>query len=205
MKAAAQRAKTVRQYIVFHLKSMELLHLILLSLHLHESGEYPRNALGHGVDRFKETLLSVTVSTFVSLCDERSSTHSRKLWNELYPRHAGAIDRVWCRRIAPGEQIMKAYRDQAGAHGDVPHRYFGAKRDLYARYAAVLSALNSYLSLSTCLLRRQKNEIPELNAEIESALLEIELKWAPGQGSFNRKWLQKMLVIESGPYTKVYR
>jgi len=143
----AERAKAGRQYVVFHLKLMEVLHLTLLSIHLSDTGSYPDNSLGHGVDQFKETLLGATVSAFMSISDNPQSTNTREIWKQLHPAHAKSIDRVWVRRISHGERVMKAYRDQAGAHGDRPQKYFDAKIELLKNAQQVLAALSAFLGL----------------------------------------------------------
>ncbi len=51
----AEQAKACRQYVVCHLKLMEVLHLTLLSFHLTDTGSFPDNELGHDVGQFKET------------------------------------------------------------------------------------------------------------------------------------------------------
>jgi hypothetical protein len=196
----AQRDKAVRQYIVFHLKLMEVLHLTLLSFHLSDTGVSPDNVMGHGVGRFKETLLGATVSAFISIADNPKSTNILDIWKQLYPRHATAIDRIWARRISAGVSVMKAYRDQAGAHGDRPHKYFAARLALLRDKEQVLMALRTFYELSTCLLKRQAKELPGLASEIEGVLLDIELSF-PG-GAFNRRWLREMHLIETGRYTK---
>lgn len=197
---SAPRDKAVRQYVVFHLKLMEVLHLMLLSFHLSDTESCPDNVLGHGVGRFKETLLGATVTAFISIVDGPKSTNIREIWKELYPWHATAIDRIWTTKISAGESVMKAYRDQAGAHGDRPQKYFAAKQALLRDNAQVLAALGTFYRLSICLLKRQSKELPDLASEIEEALFDIELAF-PG-GAFNRRWLREMYLIERGPYTK---
>ena len=89
-----ERTSVTSQYIVFHLKLLEVLHLTLLSFHLSTTRSAPDNTLGHGVDRFKESLLSATVTAFVAIVDNPKSTHARHIWRKLYPKHCRAIDRI---------------------------------------------------------------------------------------------------------------
>jgi hypothetical protein len=200
---SAERTKAVRQYVVYHLKLTELLHLMLLSFHLTRTGKEPDNHLGHGVDQFRETLLGAIASAFMSISDTPKSTNIREIWKQLHPIHARAIDRIWDRRISGGESVMKAYRDQAGAHGDHPDKYFSGKLGLSKEKEKVIRALVTFIGLSTCLLRRQVKEIPELASEIEGVLLDAELK-LPATLVFNRRWLRTMHLIESGSYTKTF-
>ncbi|MEG9436720.1 hypothetical protein JAO29_11165 [Edaphobacter sp. HDX4] len=202
-KMTEERAKAGRQYVVFHLKMIEVIHLALLSLHLTDSGVCPANELNHSVARFKETLLSTTVTTFMALNDKSKSTNTRQIWKSLFSKHAKAIDRVWDRSITPGERVMKAYRDQAGAHGDDPYNYFVARVALLENEDRILTALSAFFRLSICLLNRQAKEIPELAGEIEAVLLDIELRFPRDQG-FNRQWLKEMRLTEEGSYTKKY-
>ena len=199
----AEREKAGRQYVVFHLKLIEVLHLTLLSVHLRDTGTYPPNVLGHGVTEFQETLLGATINAFMSIADKQTSTNARAIWKQLYPKHAKAIDRVWNRRISSGESLMKSYRDRAGVHGDAPYKYFAAKLGLLSNTEQVLDALDAFHGLSVCLLKRLRKELPELSSEIEKTLLDIELK-LDFPGSFNRKWLRKMHLTESGNYTKKF-
>jgi hypothetical protein len=199
----AHRHKLVRQHIVFHLKLIEVLHLSLLSIHLEDSGVCPDNELSHGVPEFKETLLGTTVSLFMSLCDNpKQSTNARTIWKQLYPNHAKAIDRIWDRRITPGESVMKLYRDKAGVHGDDLDQYINAKVSLIENKQLALNAMDAFYRLSIRLLKRQAKELPEFNSEIEGVLLDTELRF-PNK-SFNRGWLRKMRLIESGPFTKKF-
>ena len=197
------RASAVRQYVVFHLKLMEVLHLTLLSIHLSDTGAVPENVMGHGTDRFKETLLGATITAFVAITDKPKSTHAQTIWKAIYPKHAKAIDRIWARSIAKGEAVMKNYRDQAGAHADKPHKYFAGRVGLHQQQDDVLKALWAFYSLSSALLKRQSKEAPTLSAEVEGVLLDVELRLGP-EVTLNRRWLREMHLIESGRYTKSF-
>ncbi len=198
----AKRTALVQQYIVLHLKELEVLHLILLNLHLLETNVAPENVLGHSADRFRETLLNATVVAFMALSDKPKSTSVREIWRQLHPKCAKAIDHIWEKHISAGEAVMKAYRDQAGAHGDRLDKYLAGKLGLYASNKVVVEALQAFYGLSLCLLRRQAKDAPDLAAEIDAALLDAELKIP--NGSFDRKWLRQMHLIESGSYSKVF-
>ena len=197
-----RRAKIVRQYVVYQLKLIELLHLMLISFHLTDHKLAPENVMGHGSDRFVETLLGTIVSTFTSLVDHPKSTNIRDIWKELFPKHSKAIDRVWLTRIAKGEKVMKRYRDQAGVHGDTAPKYFAAKLSLMENRDIVLSSMDTFLRLSLLLLKRQPKEVPELSSQVEGVLLDIELSFS--NGSFNRTWLRQMHLIEPGNFSKKY-
>jgi len=158
--------------------------------------------MGHGVSQFKETLLGATIIAYMSLSD-RKETNIQSIWKQLYPKHAKAIDRIWERSISAAEKVMKAYRDQAGAHGDNPIKYFEGKMDLTRDQEEVKTALAAFLGLSIIFLRRQADEVPELSSEIEAVLLDVELRFPPNL-SFNRRWLRTMHLIESGPYKRTF-
>ncbi len=200
----AQRVSAGRQYVVAHLKLIEVLHLVLLSLHISDTRTCPENVLDHGVDRFKETLLGATINAFMSMCDNPKSTNIRDIWKQLHPKHARAIDRIWSGKISAGERVMKSYRDQAGAHGDQPTKYFAARVGLLSDKALVITALQTFCVLAVCLLRRQTKELPEFASEIEGVLLDIELSSFAKGGAFNRRWLREMHLVGGGPYTKRY-
>ena len=200
---AHDRASAVRQYVVYHLKLVEMLHLMLMNTHFLESQVAPFNLMGHGIDQFRETLLGATVSAFMSIADKPSSTSIQEIWKLLYPRHAKAIDRIWKGRISAGQSAMKRYRDKAGVHGDRPHEFFAAKLGLIQDKEQILTALDAFLRLSILLHKRQPKDCPELSSEIEGVLLDVELA-SPGTGSFNRRWLRMMQLIDSGPYTKKF-
>jgi hypothetical protein len=160
--------------------------------------------MGHGADRFKETLLGAIVSMFMAISDNpKTSTNARAIWKQLYPAHVKAIDRIWDRQIASGEAVMKSFRDQAGAHGDRLGKYISAKLGLFQHSAAVLDALHAFFGLSICLTKRQFKEQPQLDSQVEAVLLDMELcsPW----GSFNRKWLKEMHLIQRGNYSKIFR
>ena len=97
---------------------------------------------------------------------------------------------------------MKAFRDQAGAHGDRLGKYLAGKQGIHQHTNKVLTALQAFLSLSLCLNNREDDEQPELASDIEEVLLEMELSVPI---SFNRKWLKKMHLLRRGNYTKVFR
>jgi hypothetical protein len=197
-------AKAIRQYVVYQLKLIELLHIWLLSFHLRDSGLVPENVMGHGTDRFVETLLGLQAITFMSIADANNSTNIRTIWKVLFPLHAEAIDRVWSRSIQPGQDLMKSFRDQAGAHGDKPEKYFAGKLSLMRNSGIVLKSLQSFNALSICLLKRQAKELPEMESDIETALLGIELALG-NEFVFNREWLREMHLIPKGSYRKIFR
>lgn len=199
----AARTSLIQRYIVLHLKEMEVLHLTLLSFHLSDTGVAPNNVLGHEVDSFKETLLGATVVAFMAISDKPKSTSVRDIWRQLHPRCARAIDRIWEKHISPGEAVMKAYRDQAGAHGDQLDKYLNGKLGLFTESKVILEALEAFYGLSICLAKRQAKDAPDLASEIEAALLDAELRIP--KRSFNRKWLRNMHLLQSGPYRKVFR
>ena len=199
----AKRKALIQQYIVFHLKELEVLHLTLLSFHLSDTKVAPENVMGHDIDSFKETLLGATVVAFMALSDKPKSTSVREIWRQLHPTRARAIDHIWEKHISAGEAVMKGYRDQAGAHGDRLDKYLIGKLGLYRENKLVLEALSAFYGLSIRLLKRQAKDAPHLSAEVEAALLDAELKIP--NGCFNRTWLRRMHLIESGPYTKVFR
>ena len=198
-----ERAKIVGQYVVFRIKLIEVIHLILLSFDLKDTKAPPANSLDHGSERFRETLLGVTVTTFMTMCDGPKSTNARRIWKALHASEADEIERLWNEKILPGETIMKGYRDQAGAHGDEPSKFFMAKIQLMQEKELVITALDAFLALATCLLKKEAEVMPELASEIEQILLDIELRFP--NGYFNRRWLREMKLVESGSYSKTFR
>ena len=197
-----ERVKVVGQYLVFRLKLIEVLHLMLLSFHLLDTKIAPANTLGHESERFRESLLGATITIFMSICDGPESTNARKIWRKLHASEADEIDQFWTDNISPGEEVMKLYRNRAGAHGDQPSKFFAAKIELIQKKQLVFEALDAFLALATCLLKKEADTIPELASEIEQVLLDIELKFP--NGSFNRRWLREMKLVESGSYRKVF-
>lgn len=200
------RNKLARKYIVFHLKLTELLHLILLNLHLREKQLRVENVLGHDVDQFRETLLGAAVNAYMAIADNPRSTNAQSIFIELYPRYKRSILRIWERYIAPGEVVMKAYRDRAGVHGDKLEAYFGGKMGLFRETAKVLKALQAFRGIAANLLKKLPTEHPNLADDVEAVLLDVELGFeAQGiYGHFDRRWLRRMRLIESGPYRKVF-
>jgi hypothetical protein len=176
---------------------------MLLSFYLTDTGLTPANVMGHGADRFVETLLSTIVTTFISLCDGPDSTNAREVWKKLHPSRAAEIDEVWEREILAGEKVMRQYRNKAGAHGDSLHKYLDAKTSLIQEKEVVLRALRTFLGLSTSLFRDQESVLPTLPADIESVLLDVEL--SRPELVLNRRWLRSMHLTESGPFTKKFR
>lgn len=200
----SERRKALRQYVVYHLKLVELLHLFLLTMGLAEGSPVPENVMGHGPEPFRETLLNAVVVTFMTIADERSkNTHVKTIWRVIYPRHARAIERIWSRQVVPGVAVMKEYRDKAGAHGDDIQKYLDAKFRLQRERELVLASLDAFLRLSIRLTSKQEKENPTLDSEIEAVLLDVELGFS--KGSFNRRWLRQMRLIPAGPFTRRFR
>ena len=199
----SERQKAIRKYIVYHLKLIELLHLFILTMEVGKSDSHPANVMGHNSDHFKETLLGMVVTVFMSIADDRSKTTNVKvIWEAIYPRHVQSIDRIWKTRIAPGIAIMKHYRDRAGAHGDEAEKYFAAKMRIIRERDQIIASLDAFLRLSIRLTKKQAKENPEFESEIESVLLDIELNFS--EGAFNRRWLREMHLIPTGPFTRTF-
>jgi hypothetical protein len=200
-----ERKKVVGQYVVFRLKLIETIHLILLSLDLKDRKTYPSNELGHESKHFCESLLGVTITSFLTMCDDPKSTNARAIWRELHPAEAHEIGEFWKSKIKPGVIAMKGYRNSAGAHADKPSKYFAAKVAVLREQKVIVEAIDAFLLLATCLLRHEAERNPSLDAEIEQILLDIELtEPSLKDSSFNRKWLKDMKLIGGGSYRKVF-
>ena len=98
---------------------------------------------------------------------------------------------------------MKRYRDQAGAHGDRLPRYLAAKRELFREQHVIIEALGAFYCLSSCLLKRQAKEMPDLVSDIEDVLFEQDLRLGQSE-TLNRRWLREMGLLQSGSFKKSF-
>jgi hypothetical protein len=184
-------------------KIIEFTHLFTILTEFNSRRQAPDNPLGHEWKHFTETMLHTTINHFITFTDpHKDGLHIQHVWSVLFPQHRRAIERYWNCGIEDGWRLIRKYRDNAGSHSGHLEKFLEARGALMANRRIVLKAINSFLKLAICLMRRESEELAEFPDFIESTLLDIELRRSGP--SFNRRWLRDWKLLESGRFSKKY-
>jgi len=157
-RAERLRKDDLRRYVIYRMKSLELLHYYLLLFDLNDSGHYPDNILGHDGVMFASSMRTVAISWLATFVDQsRDGMNVFDLWRRLFPKHRDEIDRVWA-QLEPQLDLIKNFRDRVGFHADAPLRYFAARDKIRGKNPELQAAMDSFMNLEIALYRYETEE-----------------------------------------------
>jgi len=195
------RKDALRRYMLYRMKSLELLHLYLIYGDLTEHGHIPPNELGHQGRDFADSVRTVLISWLATFVDQsQDGMNVFDLWRLLFPKHRDEIERVW-NELEPQMELIKNFRDRVGFHADTPLRFFAARDRISGRNPKLAAALKSFMGLQILLFRQEDEELPDFVPTAEELLLDVELKL---NVSVNRDWFKRALILRRENYRRVF-
>jgi hypothetical protein len=139
------RKDDLRRYVIWRMKSLELLHFYLLLFDLNNKRYCPENMLGHDARMFASSIRTVTISWLATFVDQsRDGMNVFDLWRRLFPKHRKEIDRVW-KRLEPQLELIKTFRDRVGFHADTALKYFAARDRIRGKNPELQAAMDSFI------------------------------------------------------------
>lgn len=195
------RKDDLRRYVIYRMKSLELLHLYLLLFDLNNNGHFPENVLGHDGGMFASSVRTVAISWLATFVDQsRDGMNVFELWRRLFPKHKEEIDRVW-EQLEPQLELIKTFRDRVGFHADTPLKYFAARDRIRGKNPELQAAMDSFINLEIKLYRCEEEELPDFVSAAEDLLLDVELQL---KISIDRDWFKKALILRRENYRAVF-
>lgn len=172
------RKAALRRYLVFRIKAVEFMDLNSLreSLkHADLSGRavplpsFPQSR----PPQFVSNSLRTAVLSWFCVFIDKNGLDVINLWSEVFPQHAARVQLGWT-RIEPAWEILREFRDRAGFHADTPTRFLKASYNVRAYWETLGAALEEFVSLFEFFLNAESQELPEIEAELDSLLDEVE-------------------------------
>jgi hypothetical protein len=195
------RKDDLRRYVIYRMKSLELLHFYLLLFDLNNKRYCPENMLGHDARMFASSIRTVTISWLATFVDQsRDGMNVFDLWRRLFPKHRKEIDRVW-KRLEPQLELIKTFRDRVGFHADTPLKYFAARDRIRGKNPELQAAMDSFMKLQIKLYKCEDQELPDFVSAAEELLLDVELRQ---KISIDRDWFKKALILRRGNYRAIF-
>ena len=163
-----KRKSDVRKYIVMRIKAMEMMDLTAVMQSLPDGSlPLPSFPSGRHGKHIKVSFGTVARSLLATIIDE-NGTHAIDIWIDLFPAHRAMIEKAW-KRMEPGWEVLKAFRDSVGFHGDKPNRYFDARHRL-AHSPELRIAVDQFERLFKTLIKMEAAELPDLEDALDSLL-----------------------------------
>jgi hypothetical protein len=195
------RKADLKRYVIYRMKSMELLHFYLLLFDLNDSGHCPENILGHDGRMFASSMRTVAISWLATFVDQsRDGMNVFDLWRRLFPKHKEEIDRVWL-QLEPQLEIIKNFRDRVGFHADTPLRYFAARDKIRGDNPDLQAAMDSFMRLEIALYNYEDEELPDFVSVAEELLLDVELQL---NINIDREWFKQALILRRRDHQAVF-
>ena len=195
------RRDALRRYVLFRMKSLELLHFYLLTAALTEHGYTPPNDLQHDGTDFANSVRTACIGWLATIVDQtREGMNVFDLWRQLFPKHGKEIERVW-KVMEPQMEVIKEFRDRVAFHVDTPLKFFAARDKVRTPSPALAAAVQSFMDLEILLLRKEDEELPDFVPAAEELLLDLELQLGI---SINREWFKRALILPRENYKRVF-
>jgi len=188
------RKDTLRRYMVYRMKLLELYHLHLLHKALAE-GDAPNNEMGQNGRDFAETVRTAALSWFVTLVDKsRDGLNVFDLWRSLFPKDRAKVDAVWA-AIEPQWKYLRDFRNKVGFHAAEPLIFYRAQAHIFEHPQEIEKAVETFLKLADEFRKREEKELPDFVPEVEECLLDVE---AALSISVDRSWFRRALILPHG-------
>jgi hypothetical protein len=201
-RAEQLRKDDLKRYVIYRMKSLELLHFYLLLNDLNESGHFPPNDLDHDGRMFASSVRTVVISWLATIVDQtRDGMNVFDLWRRLFPKHKKEIERVWT-LLDPQLELIKNFRDRVGFHADTPLKFFAARDEIRGKNPDLEAAMLGFLNLQILMFKHEDEELPDFVSAAEDLLLDVELKL---NMSIDREWFKRALILPRGNYKRVFR
>jgi hypothetical protein len=169
---AQMRKDALRRYVVFRMKLAEFHDLMVLYMSI-SNGKCLDPASVRQPLQLQTSLRTVAISFFALFIEKnKDGLDVIPLWKCLFPCIADEIDAT-VERMAPGLQVIRAFRDKAGFHADRPGAFFAARYDLLTDPTA-LAAADLFLELCIRIVRLEPVELPDLGETLEELLDDLD-------------------------------
>jgi hypothetical protein len=195
------RRDDLKRYVIYRMKSLELLHFYLLLKDLNESGHCPENGLNHDARMFASSVRTVAVSWLATYVDQsRNGMNVFDLWRRLFPKYEKEIDRVW-EKLEPQLKLIENFRNKVGFHAGSPMQYFAARDKIRGMNPQLEAAMDAFMDLQMLMYKHEEEELPDFFSAAEDLLLDVELEL---KISVDREWFKQALILPRKYPTMVY-
>lgn len=195
------RRADLKRYVVYRMKSLELIHFYLLFGDLNEGGHFPPNDLGHDGRMFAGSVRTVIISWLATIVDQtRGGMNVFDLWRRLFPKYKEEIERTWT-QLEPQLELIKNFRDRVGFHADTPLKVFAARDKIRGKNPDLEAAVLGFMNLQILMFKHEDEELPDFVSAAEDLLLDVELQL---RISIDREWFKRALILRRENYKRVF-
>jgi hypothetical protein len=183
--------KEVSTYLVFRIKTNELIHLHMLWLAI-KDGHCGESIFEIGNQTIRETLRTVAMAWFSTIVD-KNGLNIFPLWEKMFPQYQRRIA-LYRAAIQPELDLLRAFRDRAAFHAEpVFSKFFAPRKDMYDHIDKIIESIQHFLTLSKFLIKREHTADPDLQGRMLGIVFDTELKL---ECKIRGGWLVETNVID---------
>ena len=192
MPAEGLTDKEVSTYLVFRIKTNELIHLHMVWLAI-KDGKCGQSIFGIDNQIVLETLRTVAIAWFSTIVD-RNGLNIFPLWEKMFPQYRRRIA-LYRTAIQPELDLMRAFRDRTAFHAEpVFTKFFAPRTQMGDRIDEIIQSIQHFLTLTAFLIRREHTADPDLQGRMMDVVFNTELEL---DCKIKRGWLIKTNVNDN--------
>ena len=183
--------KEVSTYLVFRIKTNELIHLHLLWLAI-KDGKCGESISEIDNQIVRETLRTASIAWFSTIVD-KNGLNIFPLWEKMFPQYQKRIT-LYRTAIQPELDLLRRFRNRTAFHADPTFsRFFAPRKDMIDHIKEIIESIRHFLFLSKFLIKREHTADPNLQGRMMDVVFNTELELG---FTLKREWLIKTNVID---------
>jgi hypothetical protein len=192
--------KEVSAYLVYRIKTNELIHLHMLWLAVKDR-QCGESIFGIHNATIRETLRTAAIAWFSTIVD-KNGLNIFPLWERMFPQYRRRIA-FYQAIIQPELDLMRAFRDRSAFHAEpVFSKFFAPRKNMYDHIKQIIESIQHFLTLSKFLIKREHSADPDLQGRMLSVVLDTELRL---DCNIRRGWLVETNVIDRASIFGMWR
>ena len=183
--------KEVSTYLVFRIKTNELIHLHLLWLAI-KDGKCGESIFEVDNQIVRETLRTAAIAWFSTIVD-RNGLNIFPLWEKMFPQYQKRIT-LYRTAIQPELDLLRRFRNRTAFHADpIFFSFFAPRKDMLDHIKEIIESIQHFLTLSKFLIKREHTADPNLQGRMMDVVFNTELELG---FTLKREWLIKTNVLD---------
>jgi|GEM_PF-3668813 len=183
--------KEVSTYLVFRIKTNELIHLHLLWLAI-KDGKCGESIFEIDNRIVRETLRTAAIAWFSTIVD-KNGLNIFPLWEKMFPQYQKRIT-LYRTAIQPELELLRRFRNRTAFHADpIFSRFFAPRKEMLDHIKEIIESIQHFLTLSKFLIKREHTADPNLQGRMMDVVFNTELELG---FTLKREWLIKTNVID---------
>jgi hypothetical protein len=183
--------KEVSTYLVYRIKTNELIHLHFLWLSI-KDGSCGDSISGIDNKVIRETLRTVAMAWFSTILD-KNGLNIVPIWEKMFPQYQKRIG-IYRKAIQPQLDLLRTFRDRTAFHAEpVFSKYFAPRKNVLDHSKEIAKSIRHFLTLSKFLMKREHTADPDLQGRMLDVIFKTELEL---KCNIRRAWLIETNVID---------